>query len=222
MRTTLAIDHDVLAAAKHLSEREQRTVGEVVSHLARQGLARSDSGARAERNGIPLLAGKKWRRACHAGIGQSVARRTGVICHLLDVNVLIALIDPAHIQHDEVHAWFGEVGCMAFATCPITESGLLRIVRHPKYPNSPGPPSAVAGTLATIRGLSDHRFWPDTVSLMDPAFVDAARLSSHTRVTDSYLLALASAHKGRLATLDLKLATDAVAAGTAALALISR
>lgn len=59
MRTTLAIDHDVLAAAKHLSKREQRTVGEVVSHLARQGLARSDSGARAERNGIPLLASKK-------------------------------------------------------------------------------------------------------------------------------------------------------------------
>ena len=25
---------------------------------------------------------------------------------LLDVNVLIALIDPAHIQHDAAHGWF--------------------------------------------------------------------------------------------------------------------
>ena len=55
MRTTLAIDDDVLAAAKHLAEREQKSVGEVLSSLARQGLSRSARGAQAERNGIPLL-----------------------------------------------------------------------------------------------------------------------------------------------------------------------
>ena len=59
MRTTLAIDDDVLAAAKHLAEREQRTVGEVISSLARQALARSGRGSRTERNGIPLLPSKK-------------------------------------------------------------------------------------------------------------------------------------------------------------------
>jgi len=55
MRTTLAIDDDVLAAAKHLAEREQRSVGEVISMLARQGLSRSTGSNKAERNGIPLL-----------------------------------------------------------------------------------------------------------------------------------------------------------------------
>lgn len=55
MRTTLTIDDDVLAAAKRLAEREQRTVGEVISTLARQGLARDGRSARTERNGIPLL-----------------------------------------------------------------------------------------------------------------------------------------------------------------------
>ena len=55
MRTTLAIDDDVLAAARHLAEREQRTVGEVISALARQGLASGGRSTRAERNGIPLL-----------------------------------------------------------------------------------------------------------------------------------------------------------------------
>jgi hypothetical protein len=57
MRTTLAIDDDILAAAKHLAERDQRTIGEVISSLARQGLARSGN-ARTERNGVPLLPSK--------------------------------------------------------------------------------------------------------------------------------------------------------------------
>jgi hypothetical protein len=37
MRTTLAIDDDVLAAAWHLAERDRKSVGEVISALARQG-----------------------------------------------------------------------------------------------------------------------------------------------------------------------------------------
>ncbi|MBK6851697.1 MAG: VapC toxin family PIN domain ribonuclease [Burkholderiales bacterium] len=140
--------------------------------------------------------------------------------HLLDVNVLIALVDPAHVQHDVAHEWFGRVGHLAFATCPITENGLLRIVGHPKYPNSPGPPSVVAGALGAIRALPGHAFWADSISLADGAGVDASLLSSHSRVTDSYLLALARANQGKLATLDHKLATEAVLDGQAALALI--
>ena len=55
MRTTLAIDDDILAAAKHLAERDRKTVGEVISSLARQGLARAVKSGKAQRNGIPLL-----------------------------------------------------------------------------------------------------------------------------------------------------------------------
>jgi hypothetical protein len=55
MRTTLAIDDDVLAATKHLAERENKSVGEVISTLARQGLMGASRAAKAERNGIPLL-----------------------------------------------------------------------------------------------------------------------------------------------------------------------
>jgi toxin-antitoxin system PIN domain toxin len=140
--------------------------------------------------------------------------------YLLDVNVLIALIDPAHVQHEQVHDWFGKVGRKAFATCPITENGLLRIVGHPKYPNSPGPPSVVVEALSAIRGLPGHAFWPDSVSLVNDPAVDPALLSSHGRVTDSYLLALARQNKGKLATMDQKLATEVVADGRDALALI--
>jgi uncharacterized protein len=140
--------------------------------------------------------------------------------YLLDVNVLIALVDPAHVQHEHVHEWFGRVGHKAFATCPITENGLLRIVGHPKYPNSPGPPSAVASSLCAIRSLDGHQFWPDSISLVEGDMVDPALLSSHGRVTDSYLVALARSNKGKLATLDQKLATGVVAEGKTALALI--
>lgn len=140
--------------------------------------------------------------------------------YLLDVNVLIALVDPTHVQHDAAHDWFARVGHKAFATCPLTENGLIRIVGHPKYPNSPGPPSAVLPSLAAIRGLEGHRFWPDKLSIADPAFFATSLLSSHSRVTDSYLLALAHAHRGRLATMDQKLATEVVHDGDGALELI--
>ena len=59
MRTTLAIDDDILAAAKHLAARENKSVGEVISSLARQGLSRRSRSPKSERNGIPLLPSRK-------------------------------------------------------------------------------------------------------------------------------------------------------------------
>jgi uncharacterized protein len=136
-----------------------------------------------------------------------------VTCYLLDVNVLIALLDSAHVQHDAAHEWFAKEGHLAWATCPMTENGLLRIVGHARYPNSPGTPAAAAASLAGMRALVGHRFWPDDISLMDPARIDTARLLHSSQVTDSYLLALAQAHGGRLATFDRKLVVDAVRDG---------
>ncbi|MET0314782.1 MAG: CopG family transcriptional regulator [Hansschlegelia sp.] len=54
MRTTLTIDDDVLSAARELAGRERRSVGEVLSELARRSLARPAPGL-ATRNGVPLL-----------------------------------------------------------------------------------------------------------------------------------------------------------------------
>ena len=59
MRTTLTIDDQVLAAARHLAERERRSVGDVISTLARRGLARETRSARPVRNGVPLLPARK-------------------------------------------------------------------------------------------------------------------------------------------------------------------
>ncbi|HVI08649.1 MAG TPA: TA system VapC family ribonuclease toxin [Candidatus Binatia bacterium] len=139
---------------------------------------------------------------------------------LLDVNVLIALIDPAHVLHDRAHAWFAGKGQEAWATCPLTENGVLRIVGHPRYPNSPGSPAAVARLLASLRKLSGHAFWPDGISLLDSEHLDAARLLDSAHVTDSYLLALARAHRGQLATFDEGIPTQSVIDGARALHVI--
>jgi hypothetical protein len=54
MRTTLAIDDDVLAAAKEMAATERKSVGKVISALARQAMRPTPS-TRATRNGVPLL-----------------------------------------------------------------------------------------------------------------------------------------------------------------------
>ena len=95
---------------------------------------------------------------------------------LLDVNVLIALIDPVHISHDAAHDWFAEHGAAGWATCPLTENGVIRIVGSPKYPNSPGSPAAVAAIVAQLRLLAGHVFWPDDISLVGNDNVDPARI----------------------------------------------
>lgn len=140
--------------------------------------------------------------------------------YLLDVNVLIALLDPVHVQHDTAHAWFAAQGQHAWATCPLTENGVLRIVGHARYPNTPGSPAAVAPLVAQLRASPGHIFWPDTLSLLDPESIDVDRLLSAGQVTDSYLLALACAHGGQLASFDRRLVVDAVRGGANALHLI--
>lgn len=140
--------------------------------------------------------------------------------YLLDVNVLIALIDPAHSQHDAAHAWFACTGQHAWATCPLTENGVLRIVGHSRYPNSPGNPVAVVPLMAGLRALPGHTFWPDDISLHDPQVVDQTLLKNSGQLTDTYLLALACTHGGQLATFDARLVTAAVRHGMAGLCVL--
>jgi hypothetical protein len=54
MRTTLDIDDDVLAAARSIARDHGRSIGAVVSELARQGLHPSRPSA-TERRGVPLF-----------------------------------------------------------------------------------------------------------------------------------------------------------------------
>ena len=139
---------------------------------------------------------------------------------LLDINVLIALIDPAHISHEAAHAWFELEGRRSWATCPLTENGVLRIVGHPKYPNTPGPPMIVADVIRALRNVSGHVFWGDTISLFDQTYTDVSQVLTSAQITDSYLLSLAAAQAGKLATFDRRLSVNATKVGKTALYLI--
>ncbi len=136
------------------------------------------------------------------------------------MNVLIALIDPAHVHHNAAHQWFAAEGQSAWATCPITQNGVLRIVGNARYPGGPSSPAAVAGILKAMTSLPGHAFWPDHISLLDHDSLNCERLLTSAQVTDSYLLALACANGGQLATFDRRLITDAVHAGSQGLRVI--
>ncbi len=141
--------------------------------------------------------------------------------HLLDVNVLIALLDPDHVQHDRAHDWFERSGRTAWATCPITQAAVPRILGNPRYPNARGTPASIMPYLRDLCALPGHVFWHDDISLLDARRIDANRLLDFGQITDTYLLALAAAHDGKLATFDRRLVPDAVPQGKAHLTLIA-
>ena len=140
--------------------------------------------------------------------------------YLLDVNVLIALIDPQHVASEAAHAWFERTGRKSWATCPIVENGTIRILGNIRYSVSPGTPAAIADFLKEFRKLPGHQFWQDDLSIVDHADIDTSRLLTWRQVTDTYLLALAASKNGQLATFDRKLSAAAVLNGKAALHLI--
>jgi len=142
------------------------------------------------------------------------------VTYLLDVNVLIALLDGDHVYHDVAQNWFGADGSASWATCPITENGVIRILGHARYPKGPGTPLAAAELLSGIRELAGHSFWGDEISLFDAPLVRLDAIGTSAQVSDTYLLALAVYRGGKLATFDRRLSAAAVADGTAALYLI--
>jgi uncharacterized protein len=127
---------------------------------------------------------------------------------LLDVNVLIALFDPDHVHHEAAHTWFGSHRSSGWATCPLTENGVVRILSNPAYSPSAERPADVARRLSAFRNSGDHAFWPDDVSVCDSRIFDLG--IGHRYLTDVYLLALAVSRDGRLATFDRKIPARAV------------
>lgn len=134
---------------------------------------------------------------------------------LLDVNVLLALLDPVHPHHGAAHDWFAQAGA-SWASCAITQNGALRIMANPRYGNAVASVAAATDLLSGLCGLSGHIYWPGGLSLLDSPLIDRSRLLASEQVTDTYLLALAVQHGGRLATFDKRLITAAVRGGEAA------
>jgi toxin-antitoxin system PIN domain toxin len=131
---------------------------------------------------------------------------------LLDVNVLVALFDEAHLHHERAHEWFGSNRSLGWASCPLTENGFARVVSNPAYP---GRGTTLQDAIARLERFrlsgGDHSFWPDSVSLRDDTLFRLVHIGGHRQLTDLYLLALAVRHRGRLATFDRSIPLRSVA-----------
>lgn len=128
---------------------------------------------------------------------------------LLDVNVLIALIDPAHKFHRTARDWALKNSSSGWASCPLTQNGCVRIISQPGY-QQPVPILQAIQTLQNLCQSPLHQFWPDDLSLLDATAFDHGKIHGHRQLTDLYLLGLAVKHQGRFVTLDGAIALSAV------------
>jgi len=143
---------------------------------------------------------------------------------LPDVNVLVALFEPAHVHHVMAHAWFAEARHRAWATCPLTQSGFLRVVSSPAYPNRDLTPAEAAFHLRHLisNHAETHHFLSDETSLLDTARFDLDKLSGHRQITDLHLLGICLRFQARLVTFDrgLLALTNALVSGTVEILLL--
>jgi len=130
---------------------------------------------------------------------------------LLDINVLIALLDPDHVFHDRAHAWWKGHAKSGWASCPLTENGVVRIMSNPAYSRAAKfRPGDLIERLDLFASRSNHEFWPDDLSLRDTTAFARDRLHASRAITDVYLLALAVKNHGSLATFDQAIPVSAV------------
>ena len=118
---------------------------------------------------------------------------------LLDVNALVALAWDSHVHHARIRAWFVANSSAGWATCPITESGFVRVSSNPKVlPGAIGV-DAAREVLSALRARRGHRFLTDDVSVNDG---DVPAITGYRQVTDVHLLTLARRRGVRLVTFD--------------------
>jgi uncharacterized protein len=131
-----------------------------------------------------------------------------------DINVLLAMSDRDHANHDAATAWFVEASRRGWATCPLTENGFVRIRATPSYTGPAMRPGEVLLVLQDLlrRHAVTHHFWTDSVSLADDTLFRLEALTGHRQVTDTYLLGLCQRHGGTLVTLDAGITTAAIVA----------
>lgn len=120
---------------------------------------------------------------------------------LLDINVLLALLDADHVDHQRAREWISGEIQHGWASCALTQNGFVRIISQPRYP-SPISPFEAVERLRRATSTEHHEFWPCSVSLLEDRRVNASHIHGPRQVTDVYLLALAVEHGGRFVTFD--------------------
>ncbi|NJM38689.1 MAG: PIN domain-containing protein [Akkermansiaceae bacterium] len=121
---------------------------------------------------------------------------------LLDVNVLIALLDAGHAFHQRAHQWWA-ASSRAWASCPLTENGLVRIMSSTAYSKEDNfSVDDITARLSYFAEHTDHAFWIDDLTVRNTSRFQLSHLISSRHLTDVYLLALAVKNEGQLVTFD--------------------
>lgn len=126
---------------------------------------------------------------------------------LLDINILTALLWPAHEHHEAAHRWFGGRADARWATCSLTQLGFVRIVSNPAFSRDALSPVEALALLGENLVHPGHDFWADSLQVPTAVKGMEASLQGYKQLTDAYLLALAHQRKGALATFDRGLRT---------------
>ena len=131
--------------------------------------------------------------------------------YLLDVSVIIALFDNIHVHHAVAREWFErETENNLWATCPLVENGVIRILSNPAYPDVTHSLEEIIEILDHLKTHPNHQFFEDNISITDPSYLKADKIRHSKHVTDSYLIALAKHHHAKFVTLDRRINTEAV------------
>ena len=121
---------------------------------------------------------------------------------LLDVNLLVALFFADHIHHELAHDWFAGHRRQGWATCPITENGLVRVACQQPSAEAVLRPADVVDAFRRFCGDKHHHAWTDAVHLTDESLFAPEFIRGAAQITDVFLLGLARKHGGYLATFD--------------------
>jgi toxin-antitoxin system PIN domain toxin len=138
---------------------------------------------------------------------------------LPDVNIWVALSDPAHIAHELATNWLLGTQGARLLLCPVTEAGFVRIAASPLVGKRTV--AEAMRMLAEIAALPNVAHLPVTPSWLELIAPFARRLQGYRQVTDALLLGLAIRHDAVLVTLDRSiqaLAGEAYAASLLTLA----
>lgn len=123
---------------------------------------------------------------------------------LPDVNVLIALTLTTHVHHARAHESLrrhrGD-----WATSPLTEAALVRLLLNPTVTGRTFAPALVLQVVSGLRTDPRWRWLPDDSTLADPV-IDLSVLVGHRQVTDLHLVNLAASAGLRLVTFDAGIA----------------
>jgi uncharacterized protein len=122
--------------------------------------------------------------------------------HLPDVNVLLALVWPRHASHAAAHAWFAKAGQHAWATNPLTQLGVLRLLTNPSVTQGAVSAATALDVLSGATRHAGHEFWPLDHAMPAGLRPIAGRLTGHRQWTDAALLHHARERSGVLVTFD--------------------